>query len=79
MDKFLFVHGGLDDPTALATDKQGLSVPPNRSAIMLGSHSYVGLSPMTVMITYSYLPEAQSVKLQGFASQNLVLITNFLK
>lgn len=32
MDKFLFVHGGPDDPMTSATDKQGLSVPPNHSA-----------------------------------------------
>ena len=32
MDKFLFVHVEPDDPTILATDKQGLSVPPNHGA-----------------------------------------------
>jgi len=45
--------------------------------MVLGSHSCVALYPMTVAILYLNLPEAPSVKLQGFASQNLVLITNF--
>ena len=46
--------------------------------MVLGSHLGVGLSAMTVAVEYLSLPVAYSVKLQAFAKQKLVFITNFL-
>jgi len=48
-------------------------------ALMTGeSHWCVGLSAMIVNILYPNMPEAQSVKLNGFMKHNLILVTNFL-